>query len=58
MGRWLEENMGSFFPYFRIPPEVALMAVIGAVVLAAIAAAVPAYRAAKLDVVEALRRLG
>lgn len=58
MGRWLEENMGSFFPYFRIPPEVALMAVIGAVVLATIAAAVPAYRAAKLDVVEALRRLG
>lgn len=58
LGRWLEERMGSFFPYFRIPPEVAALAVVFSVVLAAIAAALPAYRASKLDVVEALRRLG
>jgi putative ABC transport system permease protein len=58
LGRWLEERMGSFFPYFRIPPEVAALAVLFSVVLAAIAAALPAYRASKLDVVEALRRLG
>jgi putative ABC transport system permease protein len=58
LGRWLEENMGSYFPYFRIPPLIAVLAVAIAVLLAVLAAALPAYRASKLGVVEALRRLG
>jgi len=57
LGRWLEENMGAFFPYFSIPPEVAVMALGLAAALAALAAGIPAYRATKLDVIEALRRL-
>jgi len=58
LGRYLEENMGSFFPYFRIPPSVAVIAIALAVTLAALAAVIPAWRAARLNAVEALRRLG
>jgi putative ABC transport system permease protein len=58
LGRFLEENMGSWFPYFRIPLPVALTAVALACLLALVAAAIPAWRASKLDAVDALRRLG
>jgi putative ABC transport system permease protein len=57
LGRWLEENMGSFFPYFRIPPLAALVAMALAIALGAIAAAIPAYRASQLRVTDALRRV-
>jgi putative ABC transport system permease protein len=57
LGRWLEENMGAFFPYFSVPTEVALVALGFAAALAGIAAGIPAWRASKLDVIEALRRL-
>jgi putative ABC transport system permease protein len=57
LGRWLEENMGSFFPYFRIQGVVAVLAVVLAVALGAIAASIPAYRASKLKVIDALRRV-
>lgn len=57
MGRWLEENMGVYFPFFRIAPGTALLAVGLAVVLSAVAALIPAWRVTKLDVIEALRRV-
>ncbi len=58
VGRWLEENMGAWFPYFSIPPKIAVMALVLAAALAAVAALIPAWRASKLDVIDALRRLG
>jgi putative ABC transport system permease protein len=58
MGRFIEENMGAYFPYFRVPAEVALAALLMAAILAAVAAAIPAWRASRLDVIDALRRLG
>lgn len=58
MGRWLEENMGAWFPYFRIPAEVSGMALGLGALLAAGAAVIPAIRASRLNVIEALRRLG
>jgi putative ABC transport system permease protein len=58
MGRWLEENMGSFFPYFHIAETTALAAVGLALLLALIAGILPAYRASRLHVIEALRRVG
>lgn len=58
MGHWLEENMGAWFPYFRIPPEVSAMGMGLGAALAAFAAVIPAIRASRLNVVEALRRLG
>jgi putative ABC transport system permease protein len=56
IGRWLEENMGTFFPYFRIPPAVTVTALALTVALGAAAAAIPALTASRLRVVDALRR--
>jgi putative ABC transport system permease protein len=58
MGRFLEENMGNFFPYFRIPPETWATSLGLSVLLGILAAALPAYQAAKLDVVSSLRSVG
>jgi putative ABC transport system permease protein len=58
VGRFLEENMGGFFPYFRVAERDALLAGLLALVLAALAAAIPAYRVTKLDIIDALRRVG
>ena len=57
LGRYLEENMGAFFPYFRVSPMVALTAVLGTLLLSAAAAAIPAMGASRLRVVDALRRV-
>jgi putative ABC transport system permease protein len=57
IGRTLEENMGNFFPYFRIPPQVAVSAILLALTLGLIAAAIPAFNASRLRVVDALRRV-
>ncbi len=58
LGRWIEENMGSFLPYFRISASTAGVAVLLAVGLGLVAAAIPARQAAKLNVIDALRKVG
>jgi putative ABC transport system permease protein len=58
MGKWIEDNMGSFFPYFEVPVDVAITALVLATLLAGLAAVIPAYRASRLDVIDALRRIG
>jgi putative ABC transport system permease protein len=58
VGNFLEENMGAWFPYFDIPIPVAIAAMGLAAGVAAVAGLIPAWRASKLDVVSALRRLG
>ncbi len=58
MGRWLEENMGAYFPYFRIDPLTALFAVLLCGVLGVLASIVPAWGAAKMNVTDALRQVG
>jgi putative ABC transport system permease protein len=57
MSRFIEENMGGMFPYFRIEPITAGIAMILAVALGAAAAIIPAFRAGRIPVVEALRRI-
>jgi putative ABC transport system permease protein len=57
MGRWLEENMGGFFPVFRIQPTTIVVAILLSVGLSVAAALLPAYRASKLSVTDALRRV-
>ena len=57
LGRWLEENMGSMFPYFRLDRFAMLLGVTVSMLLAAVAAILPAYRAMKLPVTQALRRV-
>lgn len=57
IGRALEENMGAWFPYFRISDTTYVAAVGLAVALAAIASLLPALRAGRLSVTNALRRV-
>jgi putative ABC transport system permease protein len=58
MGRVIEENMGQFFPQFRVQPQIAGIALVLAITLGFIAAILPARKASRLQVVEALRRVG
>ncbi|HEX7480184.1 MAG TPA: FtsX-like permease family protein [Polyangiales bacterium] len=58
VGRFMEENFSGFFPYFRVATSDALIALGLSVVLALVAATIPAYQASKLHVVDALRRVG
>ena len=57
LGRWIEENQGATLPYFRIEPQTLALAMSLAVVLGVLSSAVPAWRAARLSVIDALRRL-
>ena len=57
IGPALEENMSGLFPYFRSPPSVLIGALVAATVLGVVAGAVPAVRAARLKVTDALRRI-
>ena len=57
MGRFLEENMGALFPYFRIEKGTMLASVALSMGLSLAASALPAWRASKLPVTEALRRI-
>jgi len=58
VGRFLEENMRGFFPYFRIDSSTAVLALVFATILGLLAAAIPAYNASKLNVIDSLRRVG
>jgi putative ABC transport system permease protein len=57
MGRWLEENVGAWFPYFRIDPKTHVLALVCAALLAVTASLLPAIRASRLSVTDALRRV-
>jgi putative ABC transport system permease protein len=57
LGRFLEENLGAFFPYFRVPPLMVGAAFLLAVALAVTASLLPARSAMKIRVTEALRRV-
>ncbi len=57
IGRFIEENMGSFFPYFRLVPENMILAIGLAALLGGAAAVIPAWRASQLKVVDAVRRV-
>lgn len=58
LGRFLEENMGGMFPYFRIANATVIAAIVLSAALGAVAGLVPAYQASRLDVVDSLRRVG
>ena len=58
MGRAIEENMGSWFPYFRVEPGTAALAFVIAIGLSAVASLLPSIRAGNVAVTDALRRVG
>ena len=57
LGRWIEENMNTLFAWFRVTPGVMVLSLVLAAALGALAGAVPAWRAARLTVIDALRRI-
>jgi putative ABC transport system permease protein len=57
VGRFIEENLGNLFPYFRLVPENMAMALGLAALLGGAAAVIPAWRASQLRVVDAIRRV-
>lgn len=57
VGRFVEENLGSMFPYFRLETANMVLAVALAALLGTAAAALPAWRASKLRVIDAVRRV-
>jgi putative ABC transport system permease protein len=57
MSRFIEENMGGMFPYFRVENTTVVLAMVLALALGALAGVVPAIQAGKLTVVNALRRV-
>jgi putative ABC transport system permease protein len=57
MGPFIEENMTSMFPNFSTPTRVMVIALIAAVIVGLIAGIIPAIRASRLKVTDALRRL-
>jgi putative ABC transport system permease protein len=58
IGRFMEDHFSNFFPYFRLAESDALIAMGMAALGAALAAGIPAYQAGKLNVIDALRRVG
>lgn len=57
VGRFIEENLGNFFPFFRVTPAIAGIAMALSIALAVLASVPPALAAYRLRVVEALRRV-
>jgi putative ABC transport system permease protein len=58
VGRAIEENMGAWFPYFRVEPKTAALAFVIAMGLAIVASLIPSIQAGRISVTEALRRVG
>jgi putative ABC transport system permease protein len=59
MSKFIEEGpMAGFFPYFRLQPLTVATAFGLSAILGVVAAAIPAYRASKLQVTDALRKVG
>jgi putative ABC transport system permease protein len=58
LGQWLEENMGGWFPYFRVEPSTMAVTVAIAIGLSALASLLPVLQAGRISVTDALRRVG
>ena len=57
VGRFIEENMGSMFPYFRLETANIVLALVVAALLGAVASGIPAIRASRTRVIDAVRRV-
>ncbi len=57
VSRFIEENMGGMFPYFRIDPLTVVLALALAVTLGGLSGLIPAIQAGRVAVVDALRRV-
>jgi putative ABC transport system permease protein len=57
VGRFVEENMGSILPAFRLEAPAMAIGATMAALLGAAAALLPAWRTSQLKVVDAVRRV-
>lgn len=57
-GKFIEDNLGSFFPYFAISSGTVALAATLALAVGIASALLPAWTASRLQVTMALRRLG
>ncbi len=57
MGSFLEENMSAYFPYFDIQARTVALSIAVAVTGGMLAAAIPAWRASRLQVAQSLRQI-
>lgn len=55
---FMDHNLGAFFPIFALRATTASTLVLGSVVIGAVASGLPAWRAARIAVAQALRRVG
>jgi ABC-type antimicrobial peptide transport system permease subunit len=58
LGPFVEENSGGMFLYFRVASATPVVALGLALLLGILGAAIPGYRASKLNVIDAIRRVG
>jgi putative ABC transport system permease protein len=58
VGNWFAGQMGTLFPVFEVSDETVLLQIACAMTVGAIAAALPARRAARVRIVEGLRAIG
>jgi putative ABC transport system permease protein len=57
-GKFIEDNFGSFFPYFAISPATVALGAALSLVVGVVSAVLPAWNASHLQITGALRRLG
>lgn len=58
VAHWFAAKMGTLFPVFEVSGETFLMQAAAAAIVGVVAAFLPAYRAARVRIVEGLRNIG
>jgi putative ABC transport system permease protein len=58
VGHWFASKMGTLFPVFEVSDQTVMLQMVCAVLVGAIAALLPARRAARVRIVEGLRAVG
>ena len=58
IGDWFAKQMGTLFPVFEVSTETVVLQIACAIAVGAIAAALPAQRAARVRIVDGLRAIG
>ena len=58
VGKWFASQMGTLFPVFEVSEQTVTLQIVCALAVGAIAAALPARRAARVRIVEGLRAIG
>ena len=58
VAEWFAAKMGTLFPVFNVSQQTVTMQVVAAIIVGAVAALLPSYRAATVRIVDGLRNIG